>query len=103
MPDGTGIDTAEIGSARQSVSRDMAPATPPSATPDDYESARQSPLFPVMTKPSDRSPSDHPASDRSVAGEQKIDAPSIHRTATQPRTDGLFVPRSAQQSAPKSE
>jgi conjugative transfer signal peptidase TraF len=99
MPAGTGIETADIGSLRQSAVRDTAPAPPPSPTPDDYERARQSPLFPVMSRPSDRSPSDHRASDRSAAGEQKSDALSVRLTATQPHSDGLFVPRSAQQSA----
>jgi hypothetical protein len=39
--------------------------------PDNDERARQSPLFPVMAKPSDSSPSERPASDRTAAGEQK--------------------------------
>jgi hypothetical protein len=96
MPDGTGIDTAEIGSALQSVSRDTASAPSSSTAPDDLERARQSPLFPVKTKPSESSPSDHPATDRTAAGEQKDSALTVRLTSTQPRTDGLFVPRSAQ-------
>jgi hypothetical protein len=36
---GTGIDTADIGSSRQSAPRDAAPAPPPPPTPDDDERA----------------------------------------------------------------
>jgi hypothetical protein len=61
MPDVTRIDTAEISSAPQSVSRDTASAPSSSPAPDDLEHARASPLFPVKTKPSESSPSDHPA------------------------------------------
>jgi hypothetical protein len=91
MPEGRGIDTADIGSLRQPASRDTAPAPPPSPTPDDDERARQSPLFPVMSRPSDRTPSTHLASDRSAASEQKTDALTVRLTATQPRADDLFV------------
>jgi hypothetical protein len=100
MPAGTGIDTADIGSSRQSASRDAAPAPSPPPTPDDDERARESPLFPVMSPLSDRSPSDHPASDGSRAREQKSDALTVHLTAIQAHADGLFVSRSAQRSSP---
>jgi hypothetical protein len=49
MPAGTGIDTADISSSRQPASYDTAPAPSSSPTPNDYERARQSPLFPVMS------------------------------------------------------
>jgi hypothetical protein len=91
------------GAGMQPMSPDTAPAPPPSARPDDVERARQSPLFPVMSRPSERSPNDHPASDRPATGEQKIDAPSVRLTVTQPHTDGLFVLRSGQRSPPGSE
>jgi hypothetical protein len=103
MPAGTGIDTADIGSSRQFASRDAAPAPPPPPTPDDDERARESPLFPVISPLSDRSPSDHPASDGPAASEQKSDTLTLHLTAIQPHTDGLFVLRSAQRSSPKSK
>jgi hypothetical protein len=103
MPAGTEIDTADIGSPRQSSSRDVAPAPPPSPTPDDDERARQSPLFPAKSRPSEQSPSDHSASDRPAAGEQKTDALTTRLTATQSHADGLFVARSVQRSPPKSE
>jgi hypothetical protein len=96
MPDVTGIDTADSGSPRQSAARETTPAPPSSTAPDDLERARQSPLFPVKLRPSERSLSDHPASDQPAAGEQKTDALTVRLTATQPRTDGLFVPRSGQ-------
>jgi hypothetical protein len=102
MPAGTGIDTADIRSSRQSASRDAAPPPPPPLTPDDVERASESPLFPVMSRPSDRSPSDHPASYGPAASEQKSDALTVQLTATQPHADGLFVSRSAQGSSPKS-
>src|SRR4029077_5666979 len=44
MPAGTGRDAADIGSSRQSASRDAAPAPSPPPTPDDDERARESPL-----------------------------------------------------------
>jgi hypothetical protein len=96
MPDGTGIDTADVGSARQSAAHEMTPALPPLTAPEDLERARQSPLFPVKSRPSEHSPGDHPASGGPAGGEQKTDALTVRLTATQPRTDGLFVPRSGQ-------
>ena len=103
MPAGTGIDTADISSSRQSASHGTVSAPPSSPTPDDSERARQSPLFPVMSRPSDPSPSDHPASDGPAAGEQKTHALTVGLTTTRPHADGLFVPRSVQRSPPKSE
>ena len=100
MPAGTGIDAADTGSSRQSAPRDAAPAPPLPPTPHDDERARESPLFPVMSPLSDRSPSDHPASDGSRAREQKSDALTVHLTAIQAHADGLFVSRSAQRSSP---
>jgi hypothetical protein len=103
MPDGTGIDIADSGSPRQSAAHETTLAPPPSSTPDDLERARQSPLFPVMSRSSDQSPSDHPASDRPPVGEQKTDALTVRLTTTQPLADGLFVSRSTRRSPPKSE
>jgi hypothetical protein len=103
MPAGTEIDAADSGPPRQSVSRDAAPVPPPPPTQNDDERARQSPLFPVKSRLSDRSLSDHPASDGAAAGEQKTDALTVHLTPTQSHADGLFVARSAQRSPPKSE
>jgi hypothetical protein len=103
MPEGAGIDTADSGSPRQSAAHEAPPAPPPSTTPDDFERARQSPLFPVKSRPSEQSPSDHPASGGPVGGEQKTDALTVRLTATPPLADGLFVARSARRSAPKSE
>ena len=102
MPAGTGNDAGEISSSAHPASPDTTPATAPSATPDDNERARQSPLFPVMAKPSDSSPSERPESDRTAAGEQKNDAQTVPPAATEPHVDSVFVPRSVQQSAPKS-
>jgi hypothetical protein len=84
-------------------SHETMPAPPPSTTPDDDERARQSPLFPVKSRPSEQSPSDHPVGGGPAGGEQKTDALTVGLTATQPLVDGLFVPRSARRSAPKSE
>jgi hypothetical protein len=102
MPDGTGNDTGEVSSSGHPTSPDTTPATAPSVTPDDDERARRSPLFPVMAKPSDSSPGERPASDRTAAGEQKNDAQTVPPPATPPHVDSVFVPRSVQQSAPKS-
>jgi hypothetical protein len=44
-----------------------------------------------------------PASDRTAAGQQKNDAQTVPPTATQPHVDSVFVSRSVQQSAPKSD
>jgi hypothetical protein len=76
MPAGTGNDTGEVSSSGHPTSRDMTPRGLQS-TPDDHERARQSSLFPVMEKPSDGSPSERPASDRTAAGEQKNDAQAV--------------------------
>jgi hypothetical protein len=103
MPAGTGIDAADTGSSLHSAPRDAPPAPPPPPTPDDDERARESPLFPVISPLSDRSPSDHPASDGPAASEQKSDALTVQLTATQLHADGLFVLRSAQRSSPKSK
>jgi hypothetical protein len=102
MPDGPGIDTADIGSSRQSASHDTATAIP-SAAPNDDERARESSLFPATSRSSERSPSDHPASNQTAVSEQKTDAPTVRLTATQARTEGLFVSRSTPRSPPKSE
>jgi hypothetical protein len=103
MPAGAGIETDDSGSSRQTASREMLSAPPPTTTPDDVERARQSPLFPVTSRPSERSPSDHPAGAGTAASEQKIDALTVHLTAPQSHADGLFVPRSAQRSSSGSE
>jgi hypothetical protein len=103
MPAGTGNDTGEVSSSGHPTSRNTTPATAPFRTPDDDERARQSPLFPVMAKPSDSSPSERPASDGTAAGEQKNDAQTVPPTATPLHVDSAFVPRSVQQSAPKSD
>jgi hypothetical protein len=100
MPAGAGIETADSGSSRQPV-RDAATAS--SAGSDDRERALQSALFPVFSRPSDRSSSDAPAINRPVAGEPKPDALTVDLTAAQPHADSLFVPRSAQRSPPGSE
>jgi hypothetical protein len=98
MPAGTGIDTAEVRSARKPAIHDTAMAPP--AAPDDRERARLSPLFPAKSHPSDRWSIDESARDRPVADERKSDLPSARPTPTEPHADGLFVPRSAQQSLP---
>ena len=103
MPAGTEIDTADIGTSQQLALHDMAPAAPSVPTPDDHERARQSPLFPVMSGPSNQPPSDHPASEKPAGGEQKTNAPTVHLTVTQPHADGLFVSRPMQRFSSKSE
>jgi hypothetical protein len=103
IPEGTGVDAADSGASRQPVSRETVPAPPSSPAPDDDERARQSPLFPVKSGSSSRSPSDHPASERSAGGEQKTDALTVRLTAVQLHTEGLFVSRSAPRSPPESE
>jgi hypothetical protein len=72
MPAGTGNDTGEVSSSGHPTSRNTTLADGSIPTPDNDERARQNPLFPVMA--SDSSPSEHPASDRTAAGEQKNDA-----------------------------
>jgi hypothetical protein len=58
MPAGTGNDTGEVNASGHPTSRNTTLATAPSPTLHDDERARQSPLFPVMAKPSDSSPSE---------------------------------------------
>jgi hypothetical protein len=96
MPAETGSDAAEVRSARRPAFHDTAMAAP--AAPDDRERARLSPLFPVKSRPSERSPIDDAARDRPAIEEQKLDVHSAHPTPTQPPADALFVPRSAQRT-----
>ena len=98
MPAGTGIDTAEVRSARRPAFHDTAIKHP--AAPDDREHARLSPLFPVKSRPSERSAIDNAARDRPAVEEQKSDIQSARPTPTQPPADGLFAPRSAQRTSP---
>jgi hypothetical protein len=98
MPADTGGDAAEVRSARRPAFHDTAIAAP--AAPDGRERARLSPLFPVKSRPSERSPIDESARDRPAVEEQKSDIRSARPTPTQPPADGLFVPRSAQRTSP---
>jgi hypothetical protein len=45
-----------------------------------------------MAKPSDNSPIERPASDRTAAGKQKNNARTVPSTATRPHVDSVFVP-----------
>jgi hypothetical protein len=103
MPAGAGIETADIASSWQPAAHETTPAPLGSLMPDDDERARQSPLFPVKSRPSERSRSDQSASVRPAAGEQKTDALTVRLTAAQSHADGLFVAHSTQGSPPKSE
>jgi hypothetical protein len=95
MPAGTGTEVAAaISVGSPPASRDTTLPAPP----EDRERARESPLFPVMAKVLDHSPSGTPASDQPAAT-QKTNSVNVRLTATQPRADSLFVPRSAQRSA----
>jgi hypothetical protein len=101
MPAETAGGTAKVRPAPRPPFQDSAGA--PSAAPDDRERARLSPLFPVKSRPSDRSPIDDSARDRPAVEEQKSDIQTAHPNPTQPPADGLFVPRSAQRTSPRSE
>jgi hypothetical protein len=101
MPARTDVNAAEVHSARRPDSRDT--ATSPVAAPDDRERARLSPLFPVKSRASERSPVDDVTSDRPAVEEHKSDIQSAHPTPSQPPADGLFVPRSAERTPPRSE
>jgi hypothetical protein len=46
----------------------------------------RAPLFPIMAKPSDGSPIERPASDRTADGEQKNDARTVPATRQRVRT-----------------
>ena len=96
MPAETGGDAAKVRSAQPPAFRDTATAQP--AAPDDRERARLSPLFPVKSRSSDRSPIDDAARDRPAVEEQKSDIQNARPTPAQPPADGLFVPRSAQRT-----
>jgi hypothetical protein len=98
MPARTDVNAAEVHSARPPDFHDTAMAPP--AAPDDRERARLSPLFPVKSRPSERSRIDDAASDRPAVEEQKSDIQSARPTPTQALADGLFVPRSAQRTSP---
>jgi hypothetical protein len=98
MPGQTDVNAGEVRSARRPAFRDTAIAPP--AAPDDRERARLSPLFPVKSRPSERSRIDDATSDRPAVEEQKSDIQSAGPTPAQPPADGLFVPRSAQRTPP---
>jgi hypothetical protein len=94
----TGGDAAKVRPAPRPPFHDTAMAAP--AAPDDRERARLSPLFPVKSRPSERSRIDDATSDRPAVEEQKSDIQSARPTPSQPPADGLFVPRSAQRTSP---
>jgi hypothetical protein len=98
MPAETGGDAAEVRPARRPPFHDT--ATAPPAAPDGRERARLSPLFPVKSRPSERSRIDDATSDRPAVEEQKSDIHTTLPNPTQPPADGLFVPRSAQRASP---
>jgi hypothetical protein len=98
MPAGTDVNAAEVRPAPRPPFHDT--ATAPAAEPDDRERARLSPLFPVKSRPSERSRIGDPTSDRPAVEEQKSDIPSARLTPAQPPADGLFVPKSAQRTPP---
>jgi hypothetical protein len=89
-PAGTGNDAGEVSSSGHPTSRNTTLATAPSPTPDNDERARQSPLFPVMAKPSDSSPSERPA----YHWRRKNDVQTVPLTATEPNVYSAFVPSS---------
>jgi len=98
MPAETDANAAEILSARRPPFHDA--VTAPPVAPDDRERARLSPLFPVKSRPSERSPIGDAARDRPAVEQQKSDIQSVRPTPIQAPGDGLFVPRSAQRSSP---
>jgi len=98
MPANAGGDAAKARPAPPPPFHDTAMAPP--AAPDDRERARLSPLFPVKSRPSERSLSDDATRDRPAVEEQKSDIQSVRPTRTQPPADSLFVPRSAQRTSP---
>jgi hypothetical protein len=98
MPAETSGDAAKVRSARRPAFRDT-PMAPPAA-PDDRQRARLSPLFPVKSRPSERSRIDDATSDRPAVEDQKSDIQSARPTPAQPPADSLFVPRSAQRTQP---
>jgi hypothetical protein len=98
MPAEASSDTAKVRTAPRPPFGDT--ATAPPVAPDDRERARLSPLFPVKSRSSDRSPIDDAARDRPAVEEQKSDIQSARPTPAQPPADSLFVPRSAQRTQP---
>jgi hypothetical protein len=98
MPARTDVNAAEVRSAPRPAFHNTAMAAP--AAPDDRERARLSPLFPVKSRPSERSRIDDATSNRPAVEEQKSDIQSTRPTPSQPPADGLFVPRSPQRTSP---
>src|SRR5262249_26455583 len=84
MPAQTDVNAAEVHSARRPAFRDTAMAAP--AAPDDRERAPLSPLFPVKSQPSERSPIDNAARDQPAVQEQKSDIQSARPTPAQSPT-----------------
>jgi hypothetical protein len=98
MPSGT--TTAGVDAPRRPPHDDE---TAPVTAPADDERARLSPLFPAAAKPFESASNGTSASKRTAAGEPKSDVLTVRLTASQPHADGLFVPRSVQQSGGGSE
>jgi hypothetical protein len=104
-----GESDAEVSSSRHLTYATRRQATAPSATPDDEELARLSSHFPVMAKPptvrraSVPQATGLPLANRKTTLERSpCISPGMPLTAAQPHLDSVFVPCSAQQSAPKS-
>jgi hypothetical protein len=98
MPAETGGGAVEVRPARRPAFHETAMAPP--AAPDDRERARLSPLFPLKSHTSDRSPIDDSARDRPAVEKQKSDIQTAHPNPTPSPADHLFVPRSAQRTSP---
>jgi hypothetical protein len=98
MRAGTDVNAAELHSAWPPALRDTAMASP--AAPDDRKRTRLSPLFPVKSRPSERSRIYDATSDRPAVEEQKSDIRSARPSPSQSPAHGLFVPRSAQRTSP---
>ena len=98
IPGRTDVNAGEVRSARRPAFHDTAMALP--APPDDHERARLSALFPVKSRPSERSRIDDATSDRPAVEEQKSDIQTARPSPSQRPADGLFVPRSAQHTSP---
>lgn len=90
----------DMDSPRQLASHD---AVPPPPVADDYQRARESPLFPVMSTSFDRPPIDRPDGGHLTAAVPGTDGPASRLTAAQPAADGLFAPRSGPLAPAKPE
>jgi len=97
MPAEPGTDFSDAKSAPQPAFHDT--ATAPAAASDDRQRGWSSALFPAKPQPLDRLSTNGFGERPPALDLQEADAPSARSPSATLRSDGLFVPRSAQRGS----